>query len=73
MATSTNPTWHKIAGNWKQFGGEIRRRWGLLTDDDIEVIQGDRDILAGRLQERYGYALEDAKRKIEDWERSLPL
>ena len=71
MATTTSSLWHKIAGNWKQFGGEIRRRWGLLTDDDLVEIRGERDILAGKLQERYGYSLEDAHNKIEMWENTL--
>ena len=71
MATRTNGLWHKVAGNWKQFSGEIRRRWGLLTDDDMEVIQGDREVLAGKLQERYGYSLDIANRKIDEWENTL--
>jgi uncharacterized protein YjbJ (UPF0337 family) len=73
MFKAKDSVWNKIAGNWKQFSGEIRRKWGLLTDDDIEQIQGNREILMGKLQERYGYAQEDAQRKIEDWERSLSL
>jgi uncharacterized protein YjbJ (UPF0337 family) len=73
MFKANDSAWNKIAGNWKQFSGEIRRKWGLLTDDDIEQIHGHRDILIGRLQERYGYAQEDAQRKIEEWERSLGL
>jgi uncharacterized protein YjbJ (UPF0337 family) len=71
MSTTTNSLWHKVAGNWKQFGGEIRRRWGLLTDDDLEEIRGERDILAGKLQERYGYSLDVANQKIEMWENTL--
>jgi uncharacterized protein YjbJ (UPF0337 family) len=73
MFKANDSIWNKIAGNWKQFSGEIRRKWGLLTDDDIEQIHGHREILMGKLQERYGYAQEDAQRKVEDWERSLGL
>jgi uncharacterized protein YjbJ (UPF0337 family) len=73
MSTMTSSLWHKIAGNWKQFSGELRRRWGLLTDSDLEEIRGERDILIGKLQERYGYALEDANRKVEEWESSVSL
>jgi uncharacterized protein YjbJ (UPF0337 family) len=73
MFKANDSVWNKIAGNWKQFSGEIRRKWGLLTDDDIEQIHGHREILMGKLQERYGYAQEDAQRKVEDWERSLGL
>lgn len=73
MSTMTSTRWQKIAGNWKQFSGEVRRRWGLLTDHDLDEIRGDRDFLISKLQERYGYALGDANRKVEDWETSLPL
>jgi uncharacterized protein YjbJ (UPF0337 family) len=71
MATKTNSLWHKVAGNWKQFAGDVRRRWGLLTDDDMDVIRGDRDILIGKLQERYGYPLDIAQQKVNEWENSL--
>jgi uncharacterized protein YjbJ (UPF0337 family) len=71
MASTTNSLWQKVAGNWKQFSGEVRRRWGLLTDDDLEEIRGNREILAGKLQERYGYSRDVANSKIEMWENTL--
>lgn len=71
MATTTSSMWHKISKNWNQFSGEVRRRWGLLTEDDLEAIYGDRDVLVSRLQDRYGYSMEDAHNKIEAWENSL--
>jgi len=37
----------------------------LLTDDDLDRIDGSVDKLAGTLQERYGYAREEAEREIE--------
>ena len=45
--------WDQIAGNWKQFKGTVKEKWGKLTDDDLEVIEGKKDQLVGRLQERY--------------------
>jgi uncharacterized protein YjbJ (UPF0337 family) len=47
--------WDQITGNWKQFTGKIKEKWGKLTDDDLKVVAGKRDQLAGLLQERYGY------------------
>ncbi len=41
-------------GNWKQFKGKVKEEWGKLTDDDLDIVEGQRDQLAGRLQERYG-------------------
>lgn len=58
----------QIIGNWKQFKGEVRRQWGKLTDDDIDVINGNREKLTGQLQESYGIAREEAERQVRDWE-----
>ena len=55
----------QIAGNWKQVKGELRAQWGKLTDDDIAIINGNTEILAGKLQERYGLAVEDAQSQIK--------
>ena len=60
--------WDKVEGNWKQLRGGIRERWGKLTDDDLDVIAGKRDKLIGRLQERYGYAKDEADREVRDYE-----
>ncbi len=69
MADNTDRgTWDKIAGNWKQFRGEVRKHWGKLTDDDMEQIRGQRDILAGKIQERYGIAKDEANRQLDAWE-----
>ncbi len=56
-------------GNWKQFKGQVKEQWGELTDDDLDVIAGKRDQLAGRLQERYGIAKEAAEQQIKDFEK----
>jgi uncharacterized protein YjbJ (UPF0337 family) len=55
-----------FAGKWKQFRGEVKRRWGKLTDDDLDQIEGSYDKFLGRMQERYGYAKERAEREIDD-------
>jgi uncharacterized protein YjbJ (UPF0337 family) len=56
-------------GNWKQFSGKLKQQWGKLTDDDIALINGKREELAGRLQERYGLAKDAAERQIADFEK----
>ncbi|MEQ4544453.1 MAG: CsbD family protein, partial [Pantoea agglomerans] len=45
----------RIGGNWKQFKGKVKEKWGDLTDDDMTVVEGKRDQLVGKIQERYGY------------------
>jgi len=59
--------WDQIEGKWKQMKGSLRQQWGKLTDDDLDVIAGQRDKLVGKLQERYGYAKEDAQRRADEW------
>jgi len=54
-----------LQGNWKQLRGRVKQWWGLLTDDDLDRIDGSVEELAGKLQERYGYHREEAEREIE--------
>ncbi len=61
--------WDQVAGNWNQFKGQIKEKWGRLTDDDLATIDGKRDQFIGRVQERYGIAKEEAEKQIKDWER----
>jgi uncharacterized protein YjbJ (UPF0337 family) len=56
-------------GNWKQLKGKVKEEWGNLTDDDLDIIAGKRDQLAGRLQERYGIAKEAAETSIKEFEK----
>jgi uncharacterized protein YjbJ (UPF0337 family) len=62
--------WDRIAGNWKQITGKAKEQWGELTDDDLDVVNGRRDQLAGKIQERYGVARDEAERQVAAWERS---
>lgn len=63
--------WDKVEGNWKQITGRVKEKWGQLTDDDLTAIAGRRTRLAGKLQERYGYAMEQAHRELDDFMKSL--
>ena len=61
-----------LKGNWKQFRGEIQKQWGKLTNDDLDVINGEYDKLVGRMQERYGWSHEDAERHLTDYFDRFP-
>ena len=63
--------WDRIAGNWKQFAGKAKSKWGQLTDDELTQIAGDREQLEGILQERYGYAKDKARAEVDTWTRDL--
>ncbi|MBZ0283840.1 MAG: CsbD family protein [Anaerolineae bacterium] len=71
MATSTN--WDKVGGKWKQFIGEVKKQWGDLTDDEVMEINGNRDILAGKIQEKYGIAKDEANKQIDQWAEKLKV
>jgi uncharacterized protein YjbJ (UPF0337 family) len=59
--------WDQVAGNWKELKGKVREKWGKLTDDDLTVVAGKKDQLAGILQQRYGLAKEDAERELDSF------
>jgi len=59
--------WDRVEGNWRQFTGKVKEKWGKLTDDDLQVINGQQDQLVGRIQERYGVAKEDAQKQVRNW------
>lgn len=59
--------WDRIEGNWKQFSGKVKEKWGQLTDDDLTKVNGSREQLEGVLQQRYGYAKDKAKAEIDSW------
>lgn len=61
--------WDRIEGNWKQAKGKVKEKWGKLTDDQLDVINGKREHLVGVLQESYGIAKDEAERQIKDWEK----
>jgi uncharacterized protein YjbJ (UPF0337 family) len=63
--------WDRIEGNWKQFSGKVKEKWGQLTDDDLSKVNGNREQLEGILQERYGFAKDKAKDEVDRWSGSL--
>ncbi|MEK3732211.1 MULTISPECIES: CsbD family protein [Paenibacillus] len=54
-------------GKWKQMKGEAKKQWGKLTDDDLDVIDGEREKLVGKIQERYGRSKDAAEREYMEW------
>ena len=59
---------NQIKGDWNLVKGKIRERWGLLTNDDLDVIAGQRDQLVGLLLKRYGRAENEIKRQVKEFE-----
>ena len=62
--------WDIIEGKWDQFKGNAQIQWGKLTDDDLDVVAGNKTKLAGKIQEKYGYSREKAEEVAEKWKDS---
>jgi len=67
----TDMNWDRIEGNWKQFKGNVKEQWGKLTDDQLDVIAGKRDHLAGRIQESYGITKDETEKQLADWQKHM--
>ena len=63
--------WDRIEGDWKQLKGNIKVRWGKLTDDQLDVIAGKREILAGKIQEVYGISKEEVEKQLTEWQARI--
>ena len=61
----------RIKGQWKQLAGKLKTKWGKLTDDDLRVAEGNSEYLAGRIQERYGVAKDEAVKQVKEFDRTL--
>jgi len=56
-----------LKGQWMQLKGKVRQQWGELTDDEVDQMQGNAEILIGKIQERYGYERAKAEQEVERW------
>jgi len=63
--------WDRVEGNWKQIKGKVQQQWGKLTNDDLNLVEGKRTELVGRIQARYGIQRDEAERQIDSWLRNL--
>jgi uncharacterized protein YjbJ (UPF0337 family) len=67
----TTMNWDQIKCNWIQVCDKIKLTWGKLSEDDLAAIAGNRDLLSGMLQQRYGYATVLAETKVDDFAQRL--
>ena len=63
--------WNRIEVNWKQLSGKAQQKWGMLTYDQVDVIAGKRDQLAGKIQEAYGIGKDEANKEIDSFADSI--
>ncbi|MCH8488340.1 MAG: CsbD family protein [Oceanicaulis sp.] len=59
--------WDIVKGKWKQITGSAKSQWGKLTEDELQQIDGDREALIGKIQEKYGVARDEAEKEVDEW------
>ncbi len=59
----------ELAGKWKQLRGRIKKEWGNLTDDDLDRVAGNYDMLVGKIQASYGKSREEIDRRLDQMDR----
>jgi len=65
--------WDQVEGKWKQYKGQMKEKWGKFTDDDLNVIDGRREQLVGKIQERYGTAKAEAEKQADEFVKALKV
>ena len=63
--------WDLIEGKWNQAMGKVKVKWGKLTDDDVMAVNGKREQLVGKIQERYGIAKDAAEKQVDEFIQSF--
>ena len=63
--------WDQVQGQLKQVGGKMKEKWAKLTDDDLLLLQGKKEVFLGKLQERTGLAKDDAEKQFDSFLASL--
>lgn len=54
-------------GKWKELKGDVKSKWGKLTDDDMTEIEGNQEKLIGILQKKYGYSKDRAEEEYRSF------
>jgi uncharacterized protein YjbJ (UPF0337 family) len=68
MGHTGGMNWERIAGNWQHFKGNAKRHWVKLSDEELDAIAGNRERLAGKIQEVYGVSKEIAEKQLAAWQ-----
>lgn len=63
--------WDEIASRWTRFSRDVKKKWGELTDDEVMLVNGRRETLTEKIQEKYGITLEEANKQIDAWAAKL--
>lgn len=61
-------SWNHIESNWQSLKSTIQNNWSKLSDEDLNTIQGNRDLLISTIQEKYASSRTDAQTEVQNWE-----
>lgn len=64
--------WDTVQGKWNELRGQVKAKWGKLTDDDMNLVGGKFEELVGRLQQRYGHTKDEAEKQIDAFVKNVP-
>jgi len=59
-----------LSGEWKMLKGAMKTKWGKLTEDDLTIIEGRREELVGKIQQRYGIAKDEAEKQLAEFKKN---
>lgn len=60
-----------IEGKFKEFKGELRKKWGQLTDDEVQKTKGNAEALSGLVQQKFGLTKEEATEQVGEFMSSF--
>jgi uncharacterized protein YjbJ (UPF0337 family) len=63
--------YNQLNGKWHQVKGSIRAKWGEVIDDELAELDGNREKMVGKIQEKYGMTNGDAKKQLDFWINAL--
>jgi len=71
MPNEVQNGWDRVASSWKRFSREAKKKWDKLTDDELTQVNGRRETLVGKIQEKYSVTKQEADKQIDEWARKL--
>src|SRR6185436_20953351 len=60
-----------LEAKWKRIRGKVKQQWNALTDEDLNNIDGSREVLIGVLQEKYSYTRQQAEIEVDRFLQSV--
>lgn len=65
--------WEQVQGEMKQVGGKLKEKWAKLTDDDLLLLKGKKEVFVGKLQERSGLVKDEAEKQFDAFLAAIDL